>query len=288
MELKKGKVLFIMGATGTGKSRLSIDLASRFAAELINSDKMQVYKGLDIVTNKVKEEERLNVPHHLLGEVDDPDSDYTALHFCYEAMSAIDRILGSGQVPIIVGGSNSFIETLVEDPIIKFKSRYDCCFIWVDVSLPVLFNYVSKRVDQMVDSGLVEEVRQIFDPKADYSRGIRRAIGVPELDEYFRAEQSTELDETDKELLLASAIQEIKDNTCKLVRRQLEKIEKLKEERGWEIHRVDATAVFENSGNKEEAEIAWRENVFQPSIQTVADFLSGGRNNKIIFEEVKD
>ncbi|KAK4835012.1 hypothetical protein QYF36_003824 [Acer negundo] len=55
---KKDKVLVVIGPTETGKSRLSIDLATRFRAEIINSDKMQVYKGLDIVTNKITEEEK--------------------------------------------------------------------------------------------------------------------------------------------------------------------------------------------------------------------------------------
>jgi hypothetical protein len=66
----KDKIVVIMGATGTGKSKLSIDLAALFKAEIINSDKMQVYKGLDITTNKIPPHERRGVTHHLLGELD--------------------------------------------------------------------------------------------------------------------------------------------------------------------------------------------------------------------------
>ncbi|KAG5547985.1 hypothetical protein RHGRI_013617 [Rhododendron griersonianum] len=58
----KKKVVFIMGATGTGKTRLSLDLAAHFPGEIINSDKIQVYKGLDIVTNKVSEPARGGSP----------------------------------------------------------------------------------------------------------------------------------------------------------------------------------------------------------------------------------
>ncbi|XWS69443.1 hypothetical protein CRYUN_Cryun04dG0179500 [Craigia yunnanensis] len=65
-----------MGATSTGKSKLSIDLATRFNGEVNNSDKIQVYKGLDIITNKVTVEESRGVPHHLLGMVDDPEADF--------------------------------------------------------------------------------------------------------------------------------------------------------------------------------------------------------------------
>ena len=66
----RDKVVVVLGATGTGKSRLAIDLATRFGAEVINSDKIQVYKGLDIVTNKVSNEECHGVPHHSLGIID--------------------------------------------------------------------------------------------------------------------------------------------------------------------------------------------------------------------------
>ena len=65
-EFKK-KVIFIMGAIGTGKSRLFVDLATHFQGEIINSDKMQVYKGLEIVTNKITHTEKQGVRHYLLG-----------------------------------------------------------------------------------------------------------------------------------------------------------------------------------------------------------------------------
>ncbi|KAE8694855.1 Adenylate isopentenyltransferase 3 [Hibiscus syriacus] len=181
---RKDKVVFVMGATGTGKSRLAIDLATRFPAEIVNSDKMQVYKGLDILTNKVTEDECRGVPHHLLGIVD-PNTDFTSMDFQHHASLAVESMHAEGRLPIVAGGSNSYIETLVNnDP--EFQLRCECCFLWVDVSLPVLHSFVSERVDKMVETGLVDEAAQMFDPMADYSRGIRRAIGVPELDQYFR------------------------------------------------------------------------------------------------------
>jgi len=66
-KFNRKKVVFIMGATGTGKSRLSVDLATHFQGEIINSDKMQVYKGLEIVTNKITQTEKQGVRHYLLG-----------------------------------------------------------------------------------------------------------------------------------------------------------------------------------------------------------------------------
>lgn len=261
----KEKVVVVMGATGAGKSRLSIDLATRFSAEIINSDKMQVYQGLDIATNKITDEERCGVPHHLLGVVD-PESDFSAANFRAMASVSLRSILSRRQLPIIVGGSNSFVEALVD---VNFRSRYECCFLWVDVAMPMLHSFVSDRVDKMVDRGMVEEVRDLFNPNADYSRGIRRAIGVPELDKFFRVEPFC--DAETRARLLAEAIDSIKMNTSKLACRQLEKIHRLRNIKGWRMHRLDATDVFSKRGG--EAEAAWENMVAASGEAIVSRFL---------------
>ncbi|CAB4322042.1 unnamed protein product [Prunus armeniaca] len=265
---QKEKVVIVMGATGTGKSRLSIDLATHLAAEIINSDKMQVYKGLDIATNKITEEEQRGVPHHLLG-IHDPNADFTAADFCDETSLTIESILGRDRLPIIVGGSNSYIEALIDDYDYKFRSKYECCFLWVNVSTPVLHSFVSKRVDKMVENGMVDEVKEFFHPNADYSKGIRRAIGVPEFDKYFR--YGPFLDEETKARLLEQAVEEIKKNNCKLASRQLEKIQRLRNVKGWNLHPLDATEVFRKRGK--ESDEAWEKFVYEPSAQIVRQFL---------------
>ncbi|KAH7866292.1 hypothetical protein Vadar_018376 [Vaccinium darrowii] len=270
--LNKKKVVFIMGATGTGKTRLSVDLATHFSAEIINSDKIQVYKGLDIVTNKISDLDRQGVAHHLLGEVD-PKADFTARDFCLHALKSIDYIVRSEKVPIVVGGSNTYLEALVEEHFFQFKDKYDCCFLWVDVMLPVLNSFVSKRVDEMVHAGLVKEVRGMFVPRADYTRGIHRAIGVPELDKYFRADTMVEVDDKSKEVLLQSAIEEIKSNTRKLVVNQLAKIQRLRNERGWHMHHINVTPIFEKCGDA--ANFEWEKVVLRPSLEIVSKFLGG-------------
>lgn len=262
---RKEKVVVVMGATGTGKSRLSIDLATRFDAEVINSDKMQVYKGLDVVTNKVSDEECAGVPHHLLGIVD-PTSDFWAHDFVYHATAAADDITARGRMPIIAGGSNSFIKALVADDL-HFRSRYDCCFLWVDVAMPLLHSFVSKRVDRMVDSGLVSEAREFFEPGGDYGRGIRRAIGVPELDAYFRSSSRGAATER----LLEAGIEQIKANTRTLACRQVQNIMRLAEHLEWRMHRLDATEVFLKRGD--EAEEAWERLVAGPSTRIIGKFL---------------
>ncbi|GMI69955.1 isopentenyltransferase 5, Arabidopsis thaliana ISOPENTENYLTRANSFERASE 5 [Hibiscus trionum] len=264
---RKDKVVFVMGATGTGKSRLAIDLATRFPAEIVNSDKMQVYKGLDILTNKVSEEECRGVPHHLLGIVD-PDSNFTSMDFQHRASLAVESIHAEGRLPIIAGGSNSYIEALVsDDP--EFRLRCECCFLWVDVSLPVLHSFVSQRVDKMVQAGLVDEAAQMFDPLADYSLGIRRAIGVPELDQYFRGGPT--VDAKIRARMLHTAISKIKQNTCTLASRQLQKILRLYNNWNWRMHRIDATEVFLKRGD--EADEAWERLVAGPSTMIVDQFL---------------
>ncbi|KAL2235549.1 UNVERIFIED_CONTAM: Adenylate isopentenyltransferase 5, chloroplastic [Sesamum indicum] len=241
----RDKVVVVLGATGTGKSRLAIDLATRFGAEVINSDKIQVYKGLDIVTNKV---------------------DFTVHDFVHHALLAADATVQKNRLPIIAGGSNSFIQALVTDNT-EFSSKYECCFLWMDVAIPVLHSYVSKRVDQMVDSGLVEEGKAFFDPKIrDYDYGIRRAIGVPEMDEFFRSEGL--VDGETRAKLLKAAIDEIKMNTCKLACRQVEKILRMREEFGWQIYRLNATEVFLRCGG--DANDAWEKLVLEPSTNMVA------------------
>ncbi|XP_038887422.1 adenylate isopentenyltransferase 3, chloroplastic-like [Benincasa hispida] len=268
----KEKVVVVMGATGSGKSKLSIDLATHFPnSEIINSDKMQLYQGLDVVTNKISPQDQRGIPHHLLGIATTPHLDVTVSKFCHMATLAADSIVRRRRIPIIVGGSNSYIEALLDD-YSTFHSKYECCLLWVDVAMPLLHSFVSDRVDKMVASGLVEEVQELFDPNnGDYSRGIRKAIGVHELDRYFRACTNSKVL---RNKLLQEGIAEIKENSCKLACRQLKKILRLQNVKGWNIHRVDATEVFRKKKSKLEAEEAWAKHVIGPSVMIVAHFLS--------------
>ncbi|XP_010024423.2 adenylate isopentenyltransferase 5, chloroplastic [Eucalyptus grandis] len=266
---RRDKIVFVVGATGTGKSRLAIDLADRFRGEVVNSDKIQVYKGLDIVTNKVTEEECRGVPHHLLG-IAEPDSEFTAIDFRCHALLAIDSILARGRLPIIAGGSNSFIDALVNGGP-EFRSKYDCCFFWVDVLMPVLHSFAVRRVDRMVEAGLVDEVRSVYRPGADNSKGIRRAIGVSEMEKYLSSENTA--DDRTRAKLLKEAVERIKANTCALACRQLEKIERLKSNWDGEMNRIDATEVFQKEDK--EADEAWARLVAGPCTVILCKFLYG-------------
>ncbi|XP_014248302.1 tRNA dimethylallyltransferase [Cimex lectularius] len=108
----KVPVVVILGATGTGKSKLSIEIARMFRGEVISADSMQVYKGLDIITNKVTREERQMAPHHLIDFLS-PVEKYKVVDFRDKALPIIERLRSEGKLPIVVGGTHYYIESLL-------------------------------------------------------------------------------------------------------------------------------------------------------------------------------
>ena len=108
------KVIAIVGPTAVGKTSLSIDLAKRFNGEIISGDSMQVYRGLDIGTAKVTLEEQAGVLHYLI-DVRDIDQSYSAADFQQAAREVIQEITDRGKVPIVVGGTGLYIQSLLWD-----------------------------------------------------------------------------------------------------------------------------------------------------------------------------
>lgn len=108
------KVIAIVGPTAVGKTSLSIELAKQFNGEIISGDSMQVYRGLDIGTAKVTAEEMEGIPHHLI-DVRDVDESYSAADFQKAARKAIQEISDRGKLPIIVGGTGLYIQSLLWD-----------------------------------------------------------------------------------------------------------------------------------------------------------------------------
>ncbi len=107
----------IVGATGTGKSGLSLDLAERLAqhgiaAEVVNADAMQLYRGMDIGTAKLSQADRRGVPHHLLDVLDISDESSVA-DYQARARSVVDEILARGAVPLLVGGSGLYVSSVL-------------------------------------------------------------------------------------------------------------------------------------------------------------------------------
>ncbi|KAF3455342.1 hypothetical protein FNV43_RR05790 [Rhamnella rubrinervis] len=388
---EKPKIVVIMGPTGSGKSKLAVDLGSHFPIEVVNADSMQVYKGLDVLTNKVPVGEQKGVRHHLLGTVN-PNVEFTAKEFRDSAIPLINDIFSRNHLPVIVGGTNYYIQALVSpfllddtakdvdenyssnhsdpqhslefegdritdcydrlksiDPVaanrihpnnhrkirqyhslyahtgiipselLRGKAaenwgrvdnfRYDCCLLSMDASLPVLDRYVEERVDCMIDSGLLNEVYDVFNLTADYTRGLRQAIGVREFESFLRGytvdarcddrNESTDgsvslksvdfgdkiLKEQMRAILNSSddclqknqireAIGNVKLNTRKLIRRQKRRLLRLQTFFGWDIHFVDATEFLLCKTDD-----VWAKKVVEPAVDIIRFFLNHNANS---------
>ncbi|MBE3520339.1 MAG: tRNA (adenosine(37)-N6)-dimethylallyltransferase MiaA [Firmicutes bacterium] len=129
-ELRKG-IVVITGPTASGKSRLALDLAELFPVEIISADSMQVYRGMDIGTDKPSPDERRRVPHHLI-DIKDPDEEWSVREFQERSRRAIEEIRARGRYPMIVGGTGFYIRALLRgfplddagpDPIFREEMR---------------------------------------------------------------------------------------------------------------------------------------------------------------------
>ena len=119
------RIIVITGPTGVGKTKLSITLAKKYNAEIINADAMQVYKDLDIGTAKITNEEKCNIPHHLL-DIKDVSEDYTIYDYQKDARKILDK--DNNKTYIMVGGSNLYIKAALYDYNLKdniINNNYD-------------------------------------------------------------------------------------------------------------------------------------------------------------------
>ena len=108
----KNKLVIITGPTAIGKSKISVELSKRFNGEVISADSMQVYKGMDIGTGKIKPCEMQGVIHHLL-DIADPDEYFTVFDFISKAKERIDKINEMNKIPFLVGGTGLYINGLI-------------------------------------------------------------------------------------------------------------------------------------------------------------------------------
>lgn len=107
-------IIVIVGPTGVGKTKLSIELAKIYNGEVINADSTQVYKNLNIATAKVTEEEKEGVIHHLI-DIKNIDEDYTVYDYQKDCRKKIEEILSKNKTPIIVGGTGLYINAVLYD-----------------------------------------------------------------------------------------------------------------------------------------------------------------------------
>ncbi|KAI3946640.1 hypothetical protein MKW92_049725 [Papaver armeniacum] len=311
---KNEKLIVILGATATGKSRLSVDLATHISpSEIINSDKMHFYRGLDITANKIALEERRGIPHHLIDDYDSADDELTPVDFRLVAASKVSDIWSRNSVPILVGGSNSYIhaflakhfdsdsEGLDFESVVSSELRYNCCFLWVYVEPSIHKQYIYLRVQQMLDAGMLEELSKYFEKEMDtYSPAIKKLIGVNAFKTYFNVfppgntngktsatgsnvdmkpngKYQESDDATLKKTLLEEAIQTMKVKAYELAKRQVEKI-KLFRSSGWNILKLDATEIIRtvlaaDPDSANASKIIWEKEIVERSIKVVQQFL---------------
>ncbi|MFP4477985.1 MAG: tRNA (adenosine(37)-N6)-dimethylallyltransferase MiaA [Candidatus Izemoplasmatales bacterium] len=256
-------LIVIVGPTAVGKTKLSIEVAKAIDGEIISGDAMQFYKGLDIGTAKASPSEQAKVKHHLL-DILEPDDSFSVVEYQKRVREKIGQINHQNKIPILVGGSGLYIQSIIEDYQFKGKKRsidndyqnmsldqlqerlkqknpklygltdidnprrliralekndddiqektkpyYDDYYvIGLKTNREKLYERINQRVDQMIESGLIEEVKSLYD------QGIRgqsiKAIGYKELYQYF-----------DGDISLDQAIDLIKRNSRRYAKRQM-------------------------------------------------------------------
>ena len=260
----KTKLIVVAGPTAVGKTALGIKLAQRFNGEIISGDSQQVYRQLNIGTAKATPEEQAAAVHHLI-DVRDVDESYSAYDFVTEAEATITDIVSRGKLPIIVGGTGLYLQSLIEGyhlggqvdqkQVLAYRSEleqlsdqelfdkiddlgieikeinrrratralelhrfsenldntettYDPFLIGLDDERSLIYDRINTRVDKMVELGLLEEAKWLYDnyPDAQSARG----IGYKELFPYFAGNQT--LDE---------ALEKLNQNTRRFAKRQL-------------------------------------------------------------------
>ena len=106
------KVVAIVGPTASGKTKLSVALAKQLNGEIVSTDSMQIYRGMDIGTAKPTLQERENIPHHMI-DVINPNQDFSVAKYVSMATPIVDDILSRGKCPILVGGTGLYLDSIL-------------------------------------------------------------------------------------------------------------------------------------------------------------------------------
>ena len=245
-------VIAIVGPTGVGKTKLSVELAKYFKSEIINGDSVQIYKDLNIGSAKVKEEEKEGIIHHLL-DIKNIEEDYTIYDYQQDLRNKINDLNSRKLTPIIVGGSGLYLKSALYDysfnkedddsfneytelsneeafsllekldpneasklhpnnrvrviralNIIEnskmsktellskqeHKMLYDAKFIGLTSSREIVYQRINDRVEVMIENGLLNETKSIFDKYGMHNYSSLKAIGYKEIFEYYRGNMS--------------------------------------------------------------------------------------------------
>ncbi|KJZ73973.1 hypothetical protein HIM_06641 [Hirsutella minnesotensis 3608] len=157
-------LLVVLGSTGTGKSDLAVELATRFRGEIINTDAMQLYNGLPIITNKIPLAEQRGIPHHLLGHISLADQPWQVEEFKREATKVMADIRRRGNLPILVGGTHYYVNSLLFTDVILDDVEIDenKTFPVLNESTEVLLEELRKCDPVMADRWHPNDRRKIL------------------------------------------------------------------------------------------------------------------------------
>lgn len=203
-------IYVITGPTCVGKTKLSIMLAKKLNAVILNADSMQVYKELNIGTAKIKEEEKEGIKHFLF-DIKSVKEEFNAYLYQTEGRKLLKKY--KDENIIIVGGTGLYIKALLYDYTFDYKENknkklYNFKIIGLTRNRKNLYNMIDKRADIMIKEGLILEARTLYD-KNIRTRAVTTAIGYKELYEYF-----------DNKITLEEAILKIKQNSRRYAKRQ--------------------------------------------------------------------
>lgn len=176
MNMEKIKMICVVGATASGKTRLGVELAKAVNGEIISADSMQVYKGMPIATAAASKEEQQGVPHHLLSFLDS-DKSFSVADFVEAAKEKIDEIISRGKVPILVGGTGLFVDSLVKN--ISFA----------DVEADEAFR---KKLEERTNEALYAELKRVDNTAAEAIHPNNRKRVIRALELYYGGTSKTE------------------------------------------------------------------------------------------------
>ncbi|CAG9621821.1 tRNA (adenosine(37)-N6)-dimethylallyltransferase MiaA [Sutcliffiella rhizosphaerae] len=168
---KKQKIIVIIGPTAVGKTKTSVELAKSLNGEIISGDSMQIYKEMNIGTAKVKPEEMQGVPHYLI-DIKDPTESYSVAEFQHDVRERISLIANKGAIPIIVGGTGLYIQSVLYDYQFSDQGKDE-----------EIRQRLEKKANEFGANALFEELKKI-DPKSAeqiHPNNIRRVVRALEI-----------------------------------------------------------------------------------------------------------
>lgn len=199
-------VFFIVGPTATGKSEIAAEVAREIDAEIVNADAFQIYEGFPILSAKPDEATLRNARHHLIGTMSIL-REMNAEIFRREALRAIADARSRGKRALVVGGSGLYVKALTHGLTSDWKKvDADAAGVFVFRDREELYARINRRVEEMIERGAVDEVRNTRDMSATASK----MIGVREIRDHLAGKLS-----------ILQTIAQIQQNTRNYAKRQL-------------------------------------------------------------------